>query len=66
MSGGERLIADARAFAAGMEEERRQILVILRHRLDELRWLGYRRNSGEWLEAHNVIKLLEERNRMGS
>ena len=62
----ETLIADARAFALGMEEERRQILAILKHRRSELYQFGYRRNSGEWLEVNNLIKLLEERSRMGS
>ena len=70
MSGGERLIADARAFAAGMEEERQQILAMLRHRrsefLDVLYQFGEERTSWELLELNNLINLLEERGRKGS
>jgi len=70
MSSGERLIADSRAFAAGMEEERQQILTILMHRrsefLDVLFQFGEERTSWELLELNNLIFLLEKRGQKGS
>lgn len=65
MSGGERLIADARAFAAGMEEERQQILAMLKHRRELLQRLGAAGSRG-LVEVRHLIHLLEERSRMGS
>ena len=66
MTGGERLIADSRAFDLGMEEERKQILAALKCRLEGLYRAGSRCGSSEVAELHNLIDLLEERNRMGS
>lgn len=63
MTGGERLIADSRAFGLGMEEERRQILAALKCRLEGFYRPGSRCGSSEVMELRNVINLLEERNR---
>jgi hypothetical protein len=63
MTGGERLIADSRAFGLGMEEERKQILAILKCRLDVCYRFESRFTSSEVMELRNLIDLLEERNR---